>query len=137
MKKFLLFAFCIGSIAAHAQDDLIKKIDANKSDSAKKKFEFTPILNVECTEVKNQASSGTCWSYSTNSFIESEMIRMGKKPVDIAEIYTARKVYEDKADNYVRMHGDASWGDGGACHDVINMYRKYGAIPQSVYSGLQ
>lgn len=137
MKKILLFAFCVASLAANAQDDLIKKIDANKSDSAKKKFVFTPVLNVECTDVKNQASSGTCWSYSTNSFIESEMIRMGKKPVDIAEIYTARKVYEDKADNYVRMHGDASWGDGGACHDVINMYRKYGAVPQSVYTGLQ
>lgn len=137
MKRILLFIACIASLAAYAQDDLIKKIDANKSDSAKKKFEFTPVINVECTDVKNQASSGTCWSYSTNSFIESEMIRMGKKPVDIAEIYTARKVYEDKAETYVRMHGDASWGDGGACHDVINMYRKYGAVPQSVYTGLQ
>ena len=64
------------------------------------------------------------------------MIRMGKKPVDIAEIYTARNVYIDKADNYVRMHGAVSWGDGGACHDVITMYAKYGAVPQSVYTGL-
>lgn len=127
---------CALPLFAHAQDDLVKKLDANKSDSAKKKFIFTPILNVECTDVKNQGSSGTCWSYSTNSFLESEMIRMGKKSVDIAEIYTARCVYKDKADTYVRMHGDASWGDGGACHDVINMYRKYGAIPQKVYTGL-
>jgi bleomycin hydrolase len=45
-------------------------------------------------------------------------------------------VYEDKADNYVRMHGSLSWGDGGECHDVINMYAKYGVMPQSAYSGL-
>lgn len=123
-------------LAVHAQDDLVKKLDANKSDSAKKKFVFTPVINVECTDVKNQGSSGTCWSYSTNSFLESEMIRMGKKPIDIAEIYTARCVYKDKADSYVRMHGAVSWGDGGSCHDVINMYRKYGAIPQKEYAGL-
>lgn len=136
MKKILMAMVCALPLLVHAQDDLVKKLDANKSDSAKKKFIFTPLLNVECTDVKNQGSSGTCWSYSTNSFLESEMIRMGKKPVDIAEIYTARCVYKDKADTYVRMHGDASWGDGGACHDVINMYRKYGAIPQKVYTGL-
>lgn len=123
-------------LAATAQDDLMRKVDGNKSDSAKKKYTFTRTINVECTDVKNQGSSGTCWSYSTNSFLESEMVRMGKKPVDIAEIYTVRCVYIDKAENYVRMHGDASWGDGGACHDVINMYAKYGAMPQSIYTGL-
>jgi len=137
MKKLLVCFFAIMPFIANAQDDLIKKIDANKSEEAKKKFTFTPVVNVECTDVKNQASSGTCWSYSTNSFLESEMIRMGKKPVDLAEIYTARRVYEDKADSYVRMHGALEWGDGGECHDVINMYRKYGAVPQSVYTGLQ
>lgn len=137
MKKITLFA-CTGliSLAAHAQDDLVKKLEDNKSDSSKKKFEFTDIINLENTSVKNQGSSGTCWSYSTNSFLESEMIRMGKKPVDIAEIYTARCVYLEKADNYVRLHGNLEWGDGGECHDVINMYAKYGAVPQEAYTGL-
>lgn len=121
---------------ANAQDDLVKKLETNKSDSSKKKFVFTNKINLENSSVKNQGSSGTCWSYSTNSFLESEMARMGKKPIDIAEIYTARCVYIDKADAYVRMHGAVSWGDGGSCHDVINMYAKYGVVPQSVYTGL-
>lgn len=120
----------------NAQDDLVKKLETNKSDSSKKKFVFTNKINLENSSVKNQGSSGTCWSYSTNSFLESEMARMGKKPIDIAEIYTARCVYIDKADAYVRMHGAVSWGDGGSCHDVINMYAKYGVVPQSVYTGL-
>lgn len=136
MKKIILIFVSGLSLGAHAQDDLVKKLEGNKSDSAKKKFIFTDIINLENTSVKNQGSSGTCWSYSTNSFLESEMIRMGKDPVDIAEIYTARCVYLEKADNYVRLHGALSWGDGGECHDAINMYAKYGAIPQDVYTGL-
>lgn len=135
MKKLICLIAALPMVV-FAQDDLVKKLENNKSDSAKKKFVFTNIINLENTDVKNQGSSGTCWSYSTNSFLESEMARMGKKAVDIAEIYTARCVYIDKADNYVRMHGAVSWGDGGSCHDVINMYAKYGAVPQSVYSGL-
>lgn len=136
MKRLMFCAALVLPVLAHAQDDLVKKLDANKSDSSKKKFTFTDVINLENTSVKNQGSSGTCWSYSTNSFLESEMIRMGKKPVDLAELYTARHVYEDKADNYVQLHGSLSWGDGGECHDVINMYAKYGAVPQDVYSGL-
>lgn len=136
MRKIaLLFTMALPLFSA-AQDDLIKKLDGNESDSAKKKFEFTTKINLETTSVKNQGKSGTCWSYSTNSFLESEMIRMGRPPVDIAETYTARCVYKDRADAYVRMHGEFSYGDGGACHDVINMFAKYGALPQSVYSGL-
>lgn len=135
MKKLIcLLAFL--PVCAAAQDDLVKKLDNNKSDSSKKKFEFRNIINLENTSVKNQGSSGTCWSYSTNSFLESEMVRIGKKPVDIAEIFTARCVYLEKADNYVRMHGAVSWGDGGSCHDVINMYARYGAVPQDIYPGL-
>jgi bleomycin hydrolase len=136
MKKVFVFLFAAMPILAVAQDDLVKKLETNKSDSSKKKFQFKHMIDLENTSVKNQGSSGTCWSYSTNSFLESEMIRMGKKPVDLAEIFTARNVYLDKADNYVRMHGAVSWGDGGAFHDVINMYAKYGAVPQDVYSGL-
>src|ERR1044072_6132023 len=98
MKKLFCLIAAALRVFAHAQDDLVKKLDANKSDSSKKKFVFTPVINLECTDVKNQGSSGTCWSYSTNSFLESEMIRMGKKPVDLSEMFTARNVYVDKAD---------------------------------------
>ncbi|PSK93304.1 bleomycin hydrolase [Taibaiella chishuiensis] len=122
---------------AFAQDNLVKSLDKNASDSSKSKFKFTEVIGLANTSVKNQASSGTCWSYSTNSFLESEMIHAGRKPVELAQIFSARNVYADKADSYIRMHGSVSWGDGGACHDVINMYAKYGAMPQSLYTGLQ
>lgn len=130
--SLLSLSFC----AVQAQDDLVNSLKGNKSKNALTGFVFTPIINLESTSVKSQGSSGTCWSYSGNSFIESEMLRMGKKPVDLAEIYTARNSYIEKAKNYVKMHGNLGWGDGGELHDVINMYEIYGALPQEVYSGL-
>lgn len=120
-----------------AQDDLINKVKSNQSANSKDHFTFTDVINLENTSVKDQGSSGTCWSYSGNSFIESEMIRMGKKPVELAQIFTARNAYIEKGKMYVRMHGAVTLGEGGAFHDVMNMYKKYGTVPRSVYSGLQ
>lgn len=136
MKKIVLSIFAAAcAIHSFAQDNLVKSLDANKSDSAKK-FQFTSIIDLEDSPVKNQGSSGTCWSYSGNSFLESEMMRTGKPFVDISEIYTARCAYIERAKNYVRMHGNIGWGDGAELHDVVAIYKKYGAVPYEVYTGL-
>lgn len=119
-----------------AQDNLVNALKYNASENSKDLYEFTPVVDIENTSIKNQGSSGTCWSYSANSFLESEMVRMGKRPVEISQIFTARNAYIEKGKMYVKMHGAVTLGDGGAFHDVINMYRKYGAVPQSVYQGL-
>lgn len=137
IRPFVLAAaFFTGSIAGFAQDNLVNALKVNASDNSKASFKFTDVINLENTSVKNQGSSGTCWSYAANSFIESEMVRMGKKPVEISQIYSARNTYIEKGRMYVRMHGAVTLGDGGALHDVMNMYKKYGAVPQSVYTGL-
>ncbi|WP_336833685.1 aminopeptidase C [Sphingobacterium siyangense] len=124
------------SFQVQAQDNLINALKANQNDNSKSGFTFTEVINLGNTSVKNQGSSGTCWSYSGNSFLESEMIRMGKKPVEISQIYTARNTYLDKARTYVRLHGGLSLGEGGQFHDVLNSFRKYGTMPQSAYTGL-
>jgi bleomycin hydrolase len=126
----------IGSQVAFAQDILVNSLKVNASDKSKESFKFTDVINLANTSVKNQGSSGTCWSYSGNSFLESEMIRIGKQPVEISQIFTARNAYVEKGKNYVRMHGAVTLGDGGSLHDVTNMLKKYGAIPQEVYTGL-
>jgi bleomycin hydrolase len=136
MKPLWLSAgLLLGTTVGFAQDNLVNSLKNNQSANSANSFTFTPVVNAEATSVKNQKSSGTCWSYSTNSFLESEMIRMGKKPVDLADLFTARNAYIEKGINYVRMHGALTLGDGGACHDVTNMLAKYGALPQEVYSG--
>ncbi|UVD78196.1 aminopeptidase [Myroides albus] len=124
------------SVQSFAQDNLVNALKYNASEKSKELYQFTPVVDIENTTIKNQGSSGTCWSYSANSFLESEMMRMGKRPVEISQIFSARNAYIEKGKMYVKMHGSVTLGDGGAFHDVINMYRKYGAVPQSVYAGL-
>jgi len=132
IRKSLLLTGMFCSLSLFAQDELIKKVINNASLSSK--FEFKNVIDLETTSVKNQGSAGTCWSYSGNSFLESEMIRMGKQPVDLAEIYSARQVYLSKARNYILFNGNMGLGDGGETHDVMNMLRKYGAMPQTAYT---
>lgn len=132
--KFSLIALSFGA-RQFAQDNLVNSLKNNHSENPD--FKFTIIKENGATSVKDQGSSGTCWSYSGNSFLESEMIRMGKQPIDLAEIFTARMSYHDKAKLYVLNNGTGiTWGEGGALHDVINMFRKYGIVPQETYTGL-
>jgi len=140
-NKSLLLAAALFTLSASApisaQDNLINALKHNVSDNSKDGFRFTEVINLGNTSIKDQGSSGTCWSYSGNSFLESEMIRMGKQPVEISSIYTARNTYIEKAKNFVRLHGKQAQGDGGQLHDVLTIFRKYGAVPQEVYTGLQ
>ncbi len=114
---------------------------AQKADPAtqkqwKEKFGFAAVKSLPVTPVKDQAKSGTCWDYAGISFVESEMLRMGKKPVDLSEMYVAYKAYQGKADKYVRMHGNMPFSPGGEGTDVLDVIRMYGAMPQEAYMGL-
>lgn len=133
---FIASAFLLGVNSISAQDGLVNSLKVNASEKSKESFKFTDVINLANTSIKNQGSSGTCWSYCTNSYLESEMIRLGKQPVELSQIFSARNTYIEKGKNYVRMHGAITLGDGGALHDVINMYAKYGALPQEIYTGL-
>jgi bleomycin hydrolase len=81
--------------------------------------------------------TGTCWSFATTSFIETELLRMKKGEYDLSEMYFARYCYEDKADRYVRRSGTANFGAGGQAHDVLNVVRKYGFVTDTSYTGMK
>lgn len=99
-------------------------------------YKFTVVKSLDATAVQNQGQTGTCWSFSSLSFFESELIRMGKgKDFNLAEMFIARKAYPLKADNYIRMHGRANMAEGGGFSDVINVIRRYGMVPEEVYTG--
>ncbi|MFN3753768.1 C1 family peptidase [Flavobacterium sp.] len=99
------------------------------------KYDFQTIKEITCTEVVDQQKTGTCWSFSTTSFLEAEIIRTTGKSVDLSEMYNVRNIYIDKADNYVMRQGKTQFGEGGLNHDVINSARKYGIVLQSDFSG--
>ena len=98
-------------------------------------YEFKTVEKIECTPVKSQGKTGTCWSFATSSFLESEVIRKGKGYHDLSEMFVVRNVYKDKAKNYVLRQGKANFSQGSLSHDLINVAHKYGVVPESVYSG--
>ena len=122
IRKSSLVLGILSSVSLFAQDELIKKVINNASLNSK--FEFREVTNISTTSVKSQGSAGTCWSYSGNSFLETEMIRNGKQPVDLAEIFTARQVYLGKARNFVLFNGNLGLGDGGETHDVLKNFQQ-------------
>lgn len=97
---------------------------------------FTAVNNCEATIVKNQGRTGTCWSFSTSSFIESEVLRTQGKTIDLSEMFTVRNIYLEKAINYVRYHGTVNFSQGSLAHDVLYSYEKYGMMPEVAYSGM-
>src|ERR1035437_3621601 len=97
---------------------------------------FTIKKEIPCTPVKNQNATYTCWCFSGISLLESELIRMGKKPYDLSEMYIVRHTYEKKADKYVRMHGSSTFAGGGEYGDLLNGCREEGLVPEIVYPGL-
>ena len=133
---FIATTLFVGIVSSFSQDILVNSLKVNASEKSKESFKFTDVINLANTSVKNQGSSGTCWSYSGNSFLESEMIRIGRQPIELSQIFSARNAYVEKGKNYIRMHGAVTLGDGGSLHDVTNMLKKYGAVPQEVYTGL-
>jgi len=99
-------------------------------------YGFQIIEQIDVTPVKSQDRTGTCWSFATASFLESEMIRLGHEPQNLSEMFVVRNIYRDKAFNYVHRNGKANFSEGALAHDYINAARRHGLVPEQVYSGL-
>jgi len=120
MKKLFLTAVTlIAAIAMNAQG-----------------YQFTVVKENPITSIKNQANSGTCWSFSGVGFLESELLRTGKGDLDLSDMYIVRRNYADKADKYVRVGGNLNFAQGGSFADVVETLDEYGVIPDELYTGL-
>jgi len=128
VELLLMFIFLTTQVVIAQKDE--------KQENKKEGYIFTDEIRLECSPVKNQFRSGTCWSFSGLSFLESELIKNGKGVYDLSEAFIIRKAYSEKATNYVRWQGKINFGGGGAFHDVTTMIKKYGIIPEEAYSGL-
>jgi bleomycin hydrolase len=100
------------------------------------KYEFQTVKDIEAEPVISQGNTGTCWSFSSTSFLEAEIIRITGKKIDLSEMYNVRHTYPKKAWNYVMRQGKTQFGEGGLNHDVINSAKIAGLVPQSIYPGL-
>jgi bleomycin hydrolase len=97
--------------------------------------QFEIIKKVPASSVKSQGRTSTCWAFATTSFIEAELMRLGKGELDISEMFFIRKDYPLKADKYMRYHGLSNFGPGGLGHDALTSIKKYGMLPESEYAG--
>lgn len=104
--------------------------------SSQSGYQFKVIKENPVTEVKNQSSTGTCWSFSGVGLLESELLRMGKETFDLSEMYIVRKNYEEKARKYARLHGNLNFSSGGSFADVVETINDFGIIPDENYKGL-
>jgi len=128
MKNLMLslFALCI-ALTAGAQT-----ADTTSAEG----YRFTDTKIIPTTPVKDQSRSGTCWCFSTLSFLESEILRAGGPAMHLSEMWIVRHSFMDKAEKYVRMHGTINFAEGGASHDVTEGIKAHGIVPFEVYPGL-
>ncbi|MEM9941675.1 MAG: aminopeptidase, partial [Planctomycetota bacterium] len=117
---------------AESKGNSVDEPKASKAES----YEFTIEHSVEATDVKSQDRTGTCWSFATASFIESELIRREKGIHNLSEMFIVRNIYRDKAQNFVLRQGKANFSQGALAHDFINSAHRYGLVPDEAYDGL-
>lgn len=132
MKKILIAIVLISSTFFYAQENAVVKVNIPSEQA----YQFTPIVDIEASAVKSQGKTGTCWSFATSSFFESEIYRTTGENIDISEMYTVRNTYPAKAWNYIMRQGTAQFGEGGLSHDALNSIKLNGLVPESAYSGL-
>jgi len=99
-------------------------------------YHFSSVMEVKATPVKNQASTGTCWCFATDSFFESELLRMNKGSYDLSEMFIVRNTYIERLnDNFLRR-GNGNLGPGSVSNVYVNTFKKYGIVPDEAYTGL-
>ena len=99
-------------------------------------YKFTEVAKINVTPVKNQASTGTCWCFATTSFMEAELLRMGKGEYDLSEMFIVRQKYMNQLqDNYIRR-GKGTLGQGSLSTAFKNAFNEVGIVPEEVYDGI-
>ncbi|WP_101570796.1 aminopeptidase C [Alistipes sp. cv1] len=136
MKKYLLCGvLCALLIGVAGAKNTSKQTKEDGKDTGA--YVFTDKVLVPVTPVKDQAKSGTCWSFSGTAMAESELLRRGKGVYDLSEMWIVRHTYLEKAIKYARLHGKANFSEGGTLDDVVYIVDRYGIVPETVYSGLK
>ena len=132
MKELMIIAALAVSLSAFAQTDSTQV----KKDSVEG-FLFTTVDSVAITRVKDQHRSGTCWAFSTLGFLESEVLRIKGKEVELSPMFVVSKTLIDRATYCVRMYNEPRFAEGGSAYDVIYCMGHYGLVPKSAMPGIR
>ncbi|MBR6117588.1 MAG: aminopeptidase [Paludibacteraceae bacterium] len=131
-KTFLICILCSVFCALSAQTDSTEV----KKDSVEG-WQFTTVDSVPITRVKDQHRSGTCWAFSTLGFLESEVLRIKGKEVELAPMFVVSKTLIDRATYCVRLYNEPKFAEGGSAYDVIYCMEHYGLVPKEAMPGIR
>ncbi len=132
MKELMIIAALAVSLSAFAQTDSTQV----KKDSVEG-WQFTTVDSVPITRVKDQHRSGTCWAFSTLGFLESEVLRIKGKEVELSPMFVVSKTLIDRATYCVRLYNEPKFAEGGSAYDVIYCMQHYGLVPKSAMPGIR
>jgi bleomycin hydrolase len=90
-------------------------------------FHFPPVP---------QYYTGTCWSFCTTSFMESEVKRLTGQEIKLSEMFTVYWEYVEKARGYIAKRGNQPFVQGSESDAVMIIWDKYGVVPEYAYTGL-
>jgi bleomycin hydrolase len=116
---------------------LLLTLLANTVYSQNENDEFTILKEIKHTPVLDQGRTGTCWSFATTSFLESEIMRMGFPETDLSEMYFVYHNYKNKAFQYLLYHGNNNFGEGSLAHDVMHILDEHGMVTYETLPGNQ
>jgi bleomycin hydrolase len=84
----------------------------------------------------SQGNTNTCWCFSTTSFLETEVYRINKTRIKLSEMFTVYWEYVEKTRRFIQERGNSAFEEGSEANAVTRMWKKYGIVPESDYSGL-
>ena len=96
---------------------------------------ITQFTSYWYNEPISQGRTGTCWSFSTTSFFESEIYRQTKQKVKLSEMYTVYWEYVEKARRFIRERGDSEFGEGSEANAITRIWEVHGIVPEENYPG--
>jgi bleomycin hydrolase len=119
-----------------------------KNEPSKKTFKLDfssikgPVSSNEFTQYwhsppVSQASTNTCWCFSTTSFFESEIYRLTKRKIKLSEMFTVYHEYIEKARRFVKEKGNSAFAEGSESNAVSRMWKMYGIVPEEAYTGMK
>jgi bleomycin hydrolase len=126
-----LVGLCLG---CQKPEDQAKTLDAflDRTPRPMRIEEFEPLFHFDS---RNQDTTLVCWSFSTTSFLETEMQRLGLEPVRLSKMYPVYCVFQEKAKRFVQTKGASRFAPGDLFSGVLETIKLYGIVPEEAYRG--
>lgn len=83
----------------------------------------------------SQGATGTCWSFSTTSFYESEIYRLTGRKIHLSPMFNVYWEYVEKALFFVQTRGKSFFGEGSESNAIKRIWKKYGCVPFDIFTG--